>query len=281
MSQISRFLALFACTLLSACSLGLDFGEAVPDNELDVQDTADTMVPDGGDGLDDTDLEDVPTGPCGFVDLTTPAASGRAVLEAMPPELESFTIEAWLLPGELTGNQNVIGRYGEFGVSGGYSLFLENAFPQLGMGCALSGFERQTSNISLQTGVWQHIAVTFDAPQQRGDLFVNGVYASTMNVSVCLGAIDVPSNVPFQIGYNDPSGGGSYLGGIDEVRVSSVVRYLPGQHFDPPTRLEADEDTVLLYNFDPGPSPFADNSGNGRTASIASGFAALVMECGP
>ncbi len=61
--------------------------------------------------------------------------------------------------------------------------------------------------------------------------------------------------------------GFSFVGLIDEVRISKVARY--DKDYTPKPRLEADKDTLALYHFDEGTGEVLhDSSGNGHDGKI-------------
>ena len=58
-----------------------------------------------------------------------------------------------------------------------------------------------------------------------------------------------------------------YVGDVDEVRVSSIIRYR--DNFTPKRRFEPDDDTVALYHFDEGHGDeLKDSSGNNRHGKV-------------
>ena len=51
-----------------------------------------------------------------------------------------------------------------------------------------------------------------------------------------------------------------FFGAIDELRLSNIARY--AADFDPTQILDADENTVLLYQFEDTENPLMDSSSN-------------------
>jgi len=77
----------------------------------------------------------------------------------------------------------------------------------------------------------------------------------------------------FLVGANPETGYRSikhYAGVIDELRISSTVRYAGS--FTPATRHEPDEYTVALYHFDEGEGDvIRDSSSNGHHGTVMGG----------
>lgn len=110
-----------------------------------------------------------------------------------------------------------------------------------------------------------HLAGVFDNRSVR--LYVDGKLAAGKparegDFQASPHAIMIAAN-PYKKGR--PSGG--FKGIIDEVRISRSARY--AGDFEPPSRLEADDDTLALYHFDEGAGAVAgDSSGNGHHGQI-------------
>jgi hypothetical protein len=115
------------------------------------------------------------------------------------------------------------------------------------------------------TNLRVHLAGTFDG--RLLSVFLNGRRAST-------GALTrdfIPSGLPLTIGASPPNPEGRlsypFKGVIDAVRVSKTVRYT--KDFEPPAKLEPDEQTLAVYRFDEGQGTvLADSSGNDHHGEI-------------
>ncbi len=185
-----------------------------------------------------------------------------------------FTLEFWMkalssengagacVPG-LDGwiNGNVIfdrdvfgtGDYGDYGIS----LFEDGLAFGVNKGASGTGL---CGTIEVDDGAWHHVAVTRSASGTLR-LWVDGVADGTAagpsgNISYRDGRSTSYPNDPFLvIGAEKHDAGPAYpsfSGWIDEVRLSSVVRYTAP--FTPPTApFVADGDTVALYHFEEGP----------------------------
>ena len=109
-------------------------------------------------------------------------------------------------------------------------------------------------------GVWTHVALTYDGRVAR--LFVDGQLGAESEAAGDL----LHAEMPLYIGA-EPNGLGDpvsqFVGLIDEVRVSSVVRYEGA--FTPERVFDADERTLLLLHFDtPLLGAHPDDSGRGN-----------------
>ena len=92
---------------------------------------------------------------------------------------------------------------------------------------------------------WTHLALAWDGKQSR--FFVDG---KLQQEKVGRGPLQ-DNRLPLFIGSDTDSRGnpeGFFYGLVDEVRVSKVARYR--KSFQPCSRLESDDDTVLLMHFD-------------------------------
>ncbi|MGH7751487.1 MAG: fibronectin type III domain-containing protein, partial [Gemmatimonadales bacterium] len=110
----------------------------------------------------------------------------------------------------------------------------------------------------LQTGVWYHIAGTYDRQNMR--IFVNGQQTASRAFT---GAVST-STFALTLGYNNVWSSEQFSGTIDEVRISNVARY--SGPFTPAGAFSPDANTVALWHFDEGSGQTtADASGNGNT----------------
>lgn len=121
----------------------------------------------------------------------------------------------------------------------------------------------QTGTTNINDGNWHHIAITNDGSTVK--LWVDGgveASTSTTNTSAPWGGV-----YGFGIGMYGTSGF-NWKGGLDEVRVSSVVRYT--STFTPPTAAFAwDSSTLALFHLDG--TGAADNGAAVTTGSVGAG----------
>ncbi|MEW6179122.1 MAG: LamG domain-containing protein [Chloroflexota bacterium] len=193
---------------------------------------------------------------------------------------DDFTIEFWLkaVPGSNTSagcqestsqdtwtNGNIIldrdifgdGDYGDYGVS--------LAGGRIAFGVAVGSSRRTICGTSdLRDGQWHHIAITRQNSSGQMRIFVNGQLQKSQNGPI--------GNLSYRDGRGtfysnsdpylviaaekhdyDPGTYPSFTGWIDELRISSIIRYTSS--FTPPAQpFTADSATVTLYHFDNTPA---------------------------
>jgi flagellin len=198
-----------------------------------------------------------------------------AALEYRGGEL---TIEAWVrTDAESSGfivskPWNSVGQYNyTLAVTGADDLY----FAMDGSG---PRFELLTTSSPLTPDVWHHVAVTVD--QERNvAVYVDGTVsaAATHNITdwyPVLGDTDedlaVGTVYPYGPGWIGDAAN-SFSGEIDEVRISSAVRY--DGTFTPSTSPFAnDESTLLLLHLEEGSgATTADSSSNGSVGTLVNG----------
>ena len=114
-----------------------------------------------------------------------------------------------------------------------------------------SNKELISSNV-IPTGQWNHLALTYGGT--NSELWVNGVKDGTTALT---GTISNASN-SVTIGSNG-SNGELFKGTMDELRISSSVRYT-GTFTPTREPFTPDSDTVALYHFDETSGTTADNA---------------------
>ncbi|MBT3270706.1 LamG domain-containing protein [Candidatus Poribacteria bacterium] len=207
--------------------------------------------------------------------LTVTSASANTALEffadaadsAIAPDSDSldiagkaFTMEAWIM---ATGPQN----------GDGIIINKEDSYEM-----ALRAGD--TFMFALQAGAWDwfgggkptmnewhHVAVTYDGELSQG--WIDGAAAPAPTEANTLD-MGVQAS-PFQVGRRVCCGTTPFLGVIDEVRVSDIVRYT--KDFDVQTReFETDANTRVLWHFNEGSGiDIADDSGNGNNGELEGG----------
>lgn len=166
-----------------------------------------------------------------------------------------MTYEFWMRRSSTTDPEPLL-RFSDAQANGfvihtmGSSYLRINAHNGSGWGC----LDIPTPNYL--DGEWHHIAATFDNGVWK--IWVNGEYCGSWSAG------GTPPAATNGFGFGSGWWGYSYHGELDEMRVSSTVRYTTG--FDPSERFETDEDTVALWHFDEGDgTTAADASGNNHT----------------
>jgi len=147
------------------------------------------------------------------------------------------------------------GDFGDYGVS------LRDGRIAFGVANTVSG-DGICGASNVADGIWHHVAVTRNASTGELRVFVDGQLdgsgsGPSGNVSYNDGRLTgYPNSDPFLVIGAEKHDAGpaypSYNGFIDEVRLSSVIRY--AVPFTPPAApFVADGDTAALYHFDDGP----------------------------
>lgn len=168
------------------------------------------------------------------------------------------TLEAWVRSGEPSGHAALVSRYAD---GGGVGIVWSRPGGTLPAGVV--GTRSGTVLAGLDEPIawddWHHVALTCDGAEAV--LWVDGV-------AVGRGRSDELEyrDFPLYVGA-EPNGRGDpvslFSGLIDEVRVSSVVRYR--ERFEPSRVHSADGETLLLLHFDTGfHGAHPDDSGRGH-----------------
>jgi len=128
---------------------------------------------------------------------------------------------------------------------------------------------------------WIHLALMFDAPNRRFAFVINGDFGQWFPIDSAAVRLYEDARTPFMVGaFINASGApeGTFQGWIDEVRISSVVRYTAD--FTPEARFADDDHTKALYHFDelPGATEFQDSSGNNFHLQGRNGAASAVSD---
>ena len=131
-----------------------------------------------------------------------------------------ITIECWINPSRIVGDQHIAGKLGGSGGINGYELALSGStlFGQFNNpGQPWPGPSVQTE-VPISTGVWNHVAWTYDQSAMR--LYWNGSLVATHLIGA--NAI-AQSSSNFQIGGVDSNPKVYFSGLIDEVSVYNVA----------------------------------------------------------
>ncbi len=109
-----------------------------------------------------------------------------------------------------------------------------------------NGFDHITDPLAIDAG-WHHVAWTYDQVVSR--LYLDGTEVGTMDGIDPVLETDAPLRIGAQVS-GDGTIAGYVAGRIDELRVSTVIRYIGP--FEPAIRHEPDGATVLLLHLDEG-----------------------------
>lgn len=221
-------------------------------------------------------------------DPVAPSASGNQVgfdgaddvlvhqVGSSPPasslDLTAFTIEAWIYP--LAERSMLVVA------DSGYYLMVRPSPLRIELAVMTStGFPAFVSFAGnanpLQLNQWNHVVGIADSFARTLRVAVNGELSVAQTIG---GSVQVSQTQTFSVGNSHPSWLGDYpfAGRIDEVRLSSVIRY--SSDFAPASLLDADGGTAGLWHLDEaaGATTFADSSGNGNTLTGLAGAAAFA-----
>lgn len=167
----------------------------------------------------------------------------------------NLTVEGWVKAKWLDEEQTLIAKWDETTANDdrSYRLYLTggNKFAfEISTDGSSGTVATITGNTSVQKGTWYHVAGVYHAGNQTLDLFVNGVADATQATSV--GSSIDNNNSPLYLGAKENSGGTldtHYKGILDEIRISSVARYVTGfPAVDSP--FIRDDFTQALYHLD-------------------------------
>jgi hypothetical protein len=171
----------------------------------------------------------------------------------------AFTIEGWAKPQSAAGYHDIVGKTGyEIAVQSSGSGFIA----EMQVSIANVWYTVKSSQV-FNYGPWYHVAGTYDGSALH--LYVNGVQVASSQLT---GDID-PSTHPLRIGSVDGAGGGDlFVGSIDEVRISNVVRY-SGTFTPQTTPFQPDVNTAALWHLDEGTgTSIVDASGSNNNGTL-------------
>ncbi|MHC4223551.1 MAG: LamG-like jellyroll fold domain-containing protein, partial [Planctomycetota bacterium] len=183
---------------------------------------------------------------------------GKSALRVNAPvTAESLTVECWVRGGEPKGSQALISKTEQSGF-GLWWCYRKRKYPYGVVSLQESGYQNAEAREPWEWGKWTHLAFTCGKEKIR--LFVNGML-------VAEGGREGSRNrnlYPIFIGA-DPDRrtrpGHFFTGAIDEVRLSSVVRYK--NRFRPLRTFKRDDQTLLLLHLDQEVKGlYPDDSGN-------------------
>ncbi len=180
-----------------------------------------------------------------------------------------ITLEAWVQPTSSLGYRGIVAKteVSEF------AIFSDEGVPEFSV--YLDGeYHTAKGSTPMPLNEWTHLAGVYDDTAGAVHLFVNGKHAGTKPAS----GKRKTNKLPLYIGA-DPNASGqpsrNFTGGIDEVRLSNVVRY--SQPFDPASVHKPDDKTVLLYHLDRTVGPFVLNHGPGASHGVLGPTSRLIQ----
>lgn len=178
-----------------------------------------------------------------------------------PLDMSTFTIEAWIYP-LADRNMIVVADSAYYLMVKSQPLRVEFSVLTSTGSPAFLSFSGTTN--PLQLNQWNHVVGMVDNSAKTLLVAVNGEMSGTLQMG---GTVNVDYPQAFSVGNSYPKNLGDYpfVGRIDEVRLSSVLRY--NSDFVPTSLLDPDGGTAGLWHFDEveGATTFADSSGIGNT----------------
>jgi len=194
----------------------------------------------------------------------------------------NITVEAWVKLNSTVAIQTVVSRYRHDASSGGYELRVNDGGLNLTpgkvsfiMGRGWNDWWCVVSTATLSTGVWYHIAATFDGQYMK--MYINGSLDNTVDLGTTKTATE-PTGYGLNIGQS-VAGVSTYFNGyIDEVRLWNAVRTVTQINDNKSVELAGNEaNLVLYYKMNEGSgTTLNDNQTNTTTQSGAQ----LIMQPG-
>ena len=159
---------------------------------------------------------------------------------SLDADLVELTVEAWVNPEVGPGEHMIVNKEDVYEIALVDSIFKTAIQP------AGQGWDWISSDANAPTGKWTHVAITYDEEKTR--TYVNGKFQTES--SGWTGKLnDSPDTLKVGRRTRGDDTHSAYIGLIDEVRISSSIRY--DKDFDMPKEaFMPDDDTVALYHFD-------------------------------
>jgi hypothetical protein len=173
-----------------------------------------------------------------------------------------LTVEAWIYYDQIASGCMTHARKGTASSASYDYWHHKNVSPDDSLYWAGYGGYSVVTFTAVSPLVWFHYAGVHDPATGEARTYLNGVLAETASVY----ATPATNTDDLIIGL-DWDGGCPMDGVIDELRISSVVRY--SANFTPPGPFSSDGDTMALYHFDEYTGATAyDSSGNGNHGAL-------------
>lgn len=182
--------------------------------------------------------------------------------------LNGWTLETWVKR-DVTGSQHsLIEKYDCLEGSGGYVLRILPDGRAMAVIIDNCGGQSVAGTTVLNSGIWYHLAATFDPLNDRLKIYVNGVLEGTNNSATLE---PMASTLPMKLGSRGNDNLTPLHGAMDEVRIWNVVQSqaqiqanMNCEFTSKASGLEA------VYNFNSGTAS-GDNDGNTYAFDYASG----------
>ncbi len=192
--------------------------------------------------------------------------------DVLDPGAGDFTLEAWIKPTSLTGDQMIVAKDAPGSTQPVMSLFLHNGVPTLHLtGADGAGYVLQAGSVAINQ--WSHVAVTRGGDQYT--LYVDGVAVQSVSA---LDA-DISNSYALTIGARSNLAGTghdtatAFHGQIADVRLWNVERPAHDIYGSMPGNDANDEGLMASWL---GTS-LTDQSGNGHDLTLPSGVTNVVQ----
>ncbi|EMI42084.1 LamG-like jellyroll fold domain-containing protein [Rhodopirellula sp. SWK7] len=164
----------------------------------------------------------------------------------LPLPAGPFTLEAWVNPKQVAGDQAIVAKMHD----SEFSFFMKEGVPQFSVHLNGRYVSARATDV-LTSGRWTHLAGVYDGSEVR--LYVDGEMVSSKPGS---GKRKL-NRLPLYIGA-DPGKGGEatrpFDGKIDEVKISEGEVYQA--NFTPQRKFSPTDETIMLLHFDRQLGPF-------------------------
>ncbi|MCA9119348.1 MAG: protein kinase [Planctomycetaceae bacterium] len=210
---------------------------------------------------------EIPNLPEGFVSggLNFDGKDDYVKVGAIDWSYPQFTIEAFVTSANNSDNGTIV-SLSSMGKDGEWMVLYDGG--QAGPGKRTSGAQIKgetpivTAYGPLTPNVRQHRAMVFDGAKLH--YYINGIWQGERRAAAHEGMMWKMRELRLGCGGD---GRRFFQGRIDQVRISKVARY--PDSFPPIARVDSDDVTLALYNFDEGRGDtLADASGHGHDAKI-------------
>jgi hypothetical protein len=178
-----------------------------------------------------------------------------------------MTIECWFNVDSFSGNEPLVAK--DSAVSRGYNLFVASG----SVGFIVNGTQKTVKVDSWTTGVWYHVALTYDASAGTANVYVMGKQVGQMT--------SLPTSIPnssadFIIGEDGFASG--FTGLIDDVRIYNDIR--TASEINDNFQAEISGSTGNLQGYWKLNNDYTDETSNGNDLS-ATGSPAFVTTLPP
>lgn len=197
------------------------------------------------------------------------ATDGRVLAPRRPGQDltdTDFTVEAWVRPDPSGGTTLPIVDSDPQADLSGWRLALVgdpgSRMLRFQVGGGIPDVPALEGLRTVADGTWSHVAVTYDRATGEVTGWVDGIPAGTATVGPLASGASVDD---LALG-GTPSAGYQFLGHLDEVRISTVIRYTTD--FSPRTWFEPDADTLGLWHLDEGVGTTTADAVSGESAQL-------------